>query len=73
MRKSNVLNVVLGVFFVLLLLALVASGAISGMERDNNIYGSPADQLFPWLAIAVLGVGAVWGVSLFRSLSRRRR
>ena len=39
--------------FIVLFGAFIASGTISGMERDANIYGGPSELVFP-----VSGIGA---------------
>ncbi|OFT94650.1 hypothetical protein [Brevibacterium sp. HMSC24B04] len=40
--------------FIVLFGAFIASGTISGMERDANIYGGPSELIFP-----ISGIGAL--------------
>ncbi|MGJ7562066.1 hypothetical protein I6I57_16995 [Brevibacterium casei] len=51
--------------FVALFGITIATGTIAGMERDANVYGGPAETIFPIAGIATLvavGVGSVLGV-----------
>lgn len=56
--------VALAVFIPLFGIA-IATGTIAGMERDANVYGGPAEVIFPIAGIAALvaaGTGIVLAV-----------
>lgn len=60
------------VTFIALFGITIATGTIAGMERDANVYGGPAERIFPIAGIATLvaaGIGSVLGV---KSRSSRR-
>ena len=53
-----------GILFFFAAMWTVAAGTMSGLERDDNIYQSPSQTLFPWFiaASAVFAVGTIAGV-----------
>ncbi|MGJ3507512.1 hypothetical protein [Enemella sp. A6] len=66
MNTKLVTNTAFGIGFAVALAACAAIGTMSGMERDANIYGSPADLMFPWvlaLPILVAAGWIAWGVA----------
>lgn len=51
--------------FIALFGITIATGTIAGMQRDANVYGGPAETIFPIAGIATLvaaGIGSVLGV-----------
>ena len=45
--------------FIVLFGAFIASGTVSGMERDANIYGGPSELIFPISGIGALIAAAI--------------
>lgn len=70
MSKNSLLNMGIGAVFVWVLCAAVATGTMAGMERDDNIYGTPAQHLWGWLVLGALVIGIGWAV--FGLLRMRR-
>ncbi|GAB3042554.1 hypothetical protein [Sediminivirga luteola] len=61
MNNDGRLAMTLSVLFAVSLATFVLTGTISGYERDENIYGSAVQTIFPVAGLAALvsGVAAV--------------
>ena len=70
MPRKIITNTVLGATVAMSLAIFVACGTITGMSRDANIYGSPAELLFPWSGLLTLLFGGLWIVYVIVSLRR---
>lgn len=64
------LIIALGALFYLSSLCFVSMATMTGVLRDHNEYGGPAEALLPWSAGVTVITGALFVIFLVRGMSR---